>query len=125
MTFSSMFFILGFLPAFFLIYKIFPKQSSRNVILLLFSMLFYLFGGLRFLILLTAEAFLGWFFGLRIEKSAGKKRLQKSLLAISGLIFLAILGGFKYTGFVFSNLNQALGTKLTVPSAVLPLGISF
>lgn len=125
MTFSSMFFILGFLPAFFLIYKIFPKQSSRNVILLLFSILFYLFGGLRFLILLIAEAFIGWVFGLRIEKSAGKKRLQSGLLAISVLIFLAILGGFKYTDFIFSNLNEAFGARLTVPSVALPLGISF
>ncbi len=125
MTFSSMFFILGFLPAFFLIYKIFPKQSSRNVILLLFSLLFYLFGGLRFLILLAAEAFIGWLAGLSMEKSAGRKKLQHGLMAVSILIFLAVLGVFKYTGFVFSNLNQAFGMKLTVPSAALPLGISF
>ena len=125
MTFSSMFFILGFLPVFFLIYKIFPKQSSRNVILLLFSLLFYLFGGLRFLILLLAESFIGWLTGLSIEKAAERKRLQRSILAVSVLIFLAVLGVFKYTGFLFTNLNQAFGMNLLMPSVALPLGISF
>ncbi|MCC6093598.1 MAG: MBOAT family protein [Eubacterium sp.] len=124
MTFSSLIFIIGFLPLFLLIYKIFPKQSSRNTTLLLFSILFYLFGGLRFLLLLVAEAWIGWIAALFIRKSKSKGT-ARGVLIFSVAAFLGVLGIFKYTGFLFSSLDHLFGLQLKSPIAALPLGISF
>ncbi|MGN0363875.1 MAG: MBOAT family O-acyltransferase [Bilifractor sp.] len=124
MTFSSLIFVIGFLPLFLLIYKIFPKQSSRNTTLLLFSVLFYLFGGLRFLLLLIAEAWIGWFAALYIRRMHPQKTARK-ILIISIAAFLGVLGIFKYTGFLFSSLDGLFGWNLKSPFSALPLGISF
>ncbi len=61
-------------------------------------------------------------------KAAGKKKRFRMLVA--GLILnFGILAVLKYTGFAVSTVNDLLGlfteSTLTVPSLILPLGISF
>lgn len=61
-------------------------------------------------------------------KAAGKKKRFRILVA--GLVLnFGILAVLKYTGFTVSIVNDLLGlfsdTSLTVPSLILPLGISF
>ncbi len=61
-------------------------------------------------------------------KAAGKKKRFGWLVA--GLVFnFGILGVLKYTGFAVNIVNDLLGLfgagRLTVPSLLLPLGISF
>jgi alginate O-acetyltransferase complex protein AlgI len=53
MLFSSSTFLIFFLPALFILYYVFPKKLiyARNLILLSFSIVFYAFGGVRFLFL--------------------------------------------------------------------------
>ena len=61
-------------------------------------------------------------------KNTGKKKRYRILLA--GLVLnFGILAVLKYTGFTVSIVNDVLGlftdSALTVPSLILPLGISF
>ena len=66
MLFSSSTFLLFFLPALFILYYVFPKKLiyARNLILLSFSIVFYAFGGVRFLFLLLASILVNYLGGL-------------------------------------------------------------
>ena len=56
--------------------------------------------------------------------AAPGKRHRKASYGLTLALNIAMLGYFKYTGFLVTNLN-ALGASLTVPSIALPAGISF
>ena len=68
MAFSNLFFLLVFLPVFMLIYSCAGEIKRKNVVLLAASLIFYAFGGIRYLLLLLIMAVLAWFFGILIEK---------------------------------------------------------
>ena len=53
MVFSSLLFILGFLVICYALYAVMPGIRSRNVVLLLFSLVFYAWGGPSLLVLLV------------------------------------------------------------------------
>ena len=62
MAFSSMSFLFGFLPAVLLCYFLIPARfrTGRNFILLVFSLAFYCWGGVRLLPVLLASCVLNW-----------------------------------------------------------------
>ena len=62
MAFSSMVFLFGFLPALLLCYFLIPARlrSVRNGVLLVFSLLFYAWGGVRLLPALLVSCVLNW-----------------------------------------------------------------
>ena len=109
MLFSSTVFLLCFLPLLLLCYYLVPRRllSLRNGILLLFSLVFYAFGGLRCLWLLCAVILADYLAGLLMSRSG------------SGL-----LGYYKYAGFA-AGAAASLGLPVAVPKIVLPIGISF
>ncbi|MDR2972568.1 MAG: hypothetical protein LBU83_11680, partial [Bacteroidales bacterium] len=57
MVFSSILFILFFLPAFILTYYLVPKKL-KNIVILLFSIVFYSWGGPRFIFVILGTTFL-------------------------------------------------------------------
>ena len=89
--------------------------------LLVCSLAFYAWGGVRLLPVLLASCALNW--GLALLAAPGK-RGRKAALTAALILNLGMLGYFKYTGFLLDNLN-ALGLHLTVSSIALPAGISF
>ena len=123
MAFGSMVFLFGFLPVSLLCYFLLPVRwrSGRNMALLVCSLAFYAWGGVRLLPVLLASCALNW--GLALLAVPGK-RGRKAALTAALILNLGMLGYFKYTGFLLDNLN-ALGLHLTVPSIALPAGISF
>ena len=123
MSFGSMTFLFGFLPAVLLCYFLIPARfrTGRNFILLVFSLAFYGWGGVRLLPVLLASCVLNWAAALLV--SPGRKH-RKGIYLATMLVNIAMLGYFKYTGFLLGNLN-ALGLDVTVPSIALPAGISF
>ena len=123
MSFGSMTFLFGFLPAVLLCYFLIPARfrTGRNFILLVFSLAFYGWGGVRLLPVLLASCVLNWAAALLV--SPGRKH-RKGIYLATLLVNIAMLGYFKYTGFLLGNLN-ALGLDVTVPSIALPAGISF
>lgn len=123
MAFSSMAFLFGFLPAAVLCYFVIPARwrSGRNGVLLLFSLVFYAWGGARLLPVLLAGCLVNWAAGLLL--TPGRRCRRAVFWAALALNLLPLLY-FKYTGFLVGNLN-ALGLELAVPSLLLPAGISF
>lgn len=123
MVFSSLFFIFFFLPIFFIIYYLSPNKI-KNIILLLFSLLFYSWGEPIYIILLLFSSVVDYSNGFFINKYRNNKTKKKIFLILSIVINLSLLGVFKYSNFLISNLNL-LGFNISSNKLALPLGISF
>ncbi len=122
MLFSSLHFILFFFPLFLLVYFTARKRRTRNVILLIFSLIFYAWGEPLYIFLMLFSLTFNYFSAILIDSHRDK---AKKLLVFNVTVNLLLLGVFKYTGFVAETLNLILGVNLTVPSIALPIGISF
>ena len=123
MSFGSMVFLFGFLPAVLVCYFLLPARwrTGRNTVLLIFSLAFYCWGGVALLPALLVSCVGNWAAALW---AAPGHRGRKAVYGIALVGNLLMLGYFKYTGFLLENL-QALGLDVTVPSIALPAGISF
>ena len=71
MLFSSISFLYFFIPAIILLYFIAPKKL-KNAVLLLFSLFFYAWGGVKYALLMVLAIALGYVFGILIERFRGK-----------------------------------------------------
>lgn len=125
MVFSSLLFVYAFLPICMLIYALARGIKAKNVVLLVFSLLFYSWGEPVYVLLLLLMTFADWLFALLIEKSAVKNTGRKILIVLTCIVNLGILGVFKYTGFFLENIQNIFGVPSTIPQIVLPIGISF
>ena len=123
MIFSSLTFIFIFLPIFLLIYYLVPNKI-KNLILLLFSLIFYAWGEPIYILLLLLSSIVDFSNGYFINKYKGNRKKQRVFLIISIIVNLSLLGIFKYTNFIISNLNL-FGLNISNPDIALPLGISF
>ncbi len=123
MAFSSMTFLFAFLPAAVVCYFLLPAKwrTARNGCLLLFSLAFYAWGGVRLLPLLALSVGISYVGG-RLA-APGRPRARAAMAAAVAL-HVVLLGYFKYTGFFLENL-AALGLSVSVPKILLPAGISF
>ena len=125
MVFSSLLFLFRFLPIVLLGYFATPKKY-RNLFLLLFSLAFYAWDTPKFLAIMIISIIVNYVGGILVDKflkSDGNTKAKIALIATS-VIDLGILGVFKYTNFVFENVNALFGTDF-VSNFVLPIGISF
>lgn len=131
MVFSSLEFIFLFLPVFFLVYYLLSFKY-KNIWLFIGSLLFYSYGVLSnplYILLLIISILWNYFIGLQIAKSTKNRRgwLAAGLAYNFGWLFL-----FKYSDFIFENINvligklwPASGFALPLSEWVLPIGISF
>ncbi|MCI8402788.1 MAG: MBOAT family protein [Lachnospiraceae bacterium] len=147
MVFSSLPFLLGFMPVFFILYYLLP-DDNKNPALFLGSVIFYgvgTWGHPLYLLFLLCSMAVNIRLGQRIRseirrrrrilrpdecrtfagipKDAGRRYLYLGLLWNFGILFF-----FKYMGFVGENLNRLLPDGLAVfPTSrpELPPGISF
>ena len=124
MVFSSIFFLFFFLPAFFLCYYLVPGKA-KNVILLIFSLIFYAWGEPKYVILLVISSVVDYINGRMMEKFDGNDRIRKLFLVISIVINLSLLGIFKYSGLFIDTLDLIPGINVNNPDLPLPIGISF
>ncbi len=69
MSFSSLIFIALFLPVFMIASVLVRGNQRKNLVLLLFSLIFYAFAGLTKLALLLMVTLLAWFSGQRIGRA--------------------------------------------------------
>jgi alginate O-acetyltransferase complex protein AlgI len=123
MVFSSFMFLFVFLAAHLLVYAVTPRRH-KNKVLLVSSLIFYAWGGPRYLFLLMGETAVCWFFALRIERSDDERKRRGALVATC-IIMLGLLGYFKYAGFLLGIVQNAFGVPEQIPAIVLPIGISF
>ena len=124
MLFSSIVFLFTFLPAVMILYYLLPVRF-RNVILLLASLVFYAWGEPVYLFLMLLSILFNYFSGLDIARNLPDKRAAKRILVFNLIINLAVLGFFKYEGFVLDTLNGILPVHISYHALPLPIGISF
>lgn len=131
MLFNSFEFVFLFLPisliGFFAISR--RKENIEQqlpIVWLVFASLFFYgwWKPLNLPLILTSIAFnyyLGYLLGNIVEN-----QILKKVIFCSGIIFnLGLIGYFKYSNFIFSNLNQVFPINFPLPSLVIPLAISF
>ena len=116
--------MLFFLPLFLLFYCLADTTDRRNKVLLIFSLIFYCWGGIRYVLLLAILTFIGWAFGIKIQTGSTKAE-RKPWLVAAVVIFIGVLGFFKYTGFFLGTFGALLGADASLFHIALPLGISF
>lgn len=119
MSLSSLIFVLCFFPIFVFTYFFVRKDWT----ILLFSLVFYSFSGIKYLLLLVFLTFIGYFFALKIKNFSGK--FKKFWLLNGIIIFVAVLFIFKYTDFFIGTLSDFFTVKWEPLNIVLPVGISF
>ncbi len=79
MSFSSLIFVAAFLPLFLVSYTLVPGGERKNTLLLLFSVLFYLFAGIPYLLLLLAETALVFWIAKKMERNAESSTARKEV----------------------------------------------
>ena len=129
MVFSSNIFLLYFLPAFLVLYFLCPRKF-RNYVVLLFSIVFYAYGGPDFVLILLGSTTATYFLVKAMVRTGERNlRLKKWLCAIAIIINLGLLVYFKYANFLVDNVNAILslfgGNGIHLAKIVLPIGISF
>jgi alginate O-acetyltransferase complex protein AlgI len=127
MLFTSLIFIVCFLPAVLILYYTVLRNHRKlqNFFLLLASLGFYAWGEPKFVFLLMLSIVVNWIFGLAVDRHRAHPVHSKWVIAIMVAFNLSILYIFKYLMFTIDNLNRFLGTDFTVSKIVLPIGISF
>ncbi len=127
MVFSSILFLLYFLPTFLIVYYIVPKKY-KNLVLLLSSIFFYSWGAPRFIFVILGTTFVDFYLVRWMSLSESRFR-RRALLTLSVSINLGLLFYFKYSNFFIDNLNAALSVagikEIGWAKLILPIGISF
>ncbi len=107
-----------------LVYSLVKTNHSKNIVLVCFSILFYSWTGLKYVLLLVGMVTINWLAGIYIEQQRGRF-LAKFAVVTAVVSSLTLLGILKYTGFFFTNLQSIFGLNFEIPNIVLPIGISF
>ena len=130
MVFSSLLFLFRFLPCVFILYFITPscmKNTWKNLVLFLVSLVFYAWGEPIYIVLMLFSTVVdyinGGLAGYFIQRE--NKKAAKVFVLLSVIINLSLLGVFKYTGFITDIWNQVTGMDIRVKELALPIGISF
>lgn len=123
MLFSSTEFIFVFLPITLFVYFILTSKVGfyyAKIWLLLASLVFYAYWHPANVLLIVGSMVFNFLVGKELFR-----RSNKPLLVFSLAANLVLLGYYKYTDFLLSNVNLAFGTDVTLLHIALPLGISF
>ena len=118
MSFVNLQFWALFLPLCFLAYAVMKSAKGQNAVLLLASLIFYASYDFKYLLLLlacTAISYLGGLLGVR----------NRRIYIAAGVLNLAVLLVFKYTGFVLGSIQSLTGLNFSLPEILLPVGLSF
>lgn len=125
MLFSSTTFIFMFLTLLLILYFPIKNIKYRNIILLIFSLIFYSWGEPKYIFLMLITVLIAYMFGLLIDKYRNDKKKSKLFLVISVILILLNLFIFKYLDFSIGIINSVFKTNIGLTKLVLPIGISF
>ena len=117
---------LIFFAVFYVVYLATRTTAFRIPWLLISSYVFYGWWDPLYLLLIVYSTLIDYVAVLMMDRG----RRRRVWLAVSVLNNLALLGTFKYAGFLVSNLNEILGSfgapfAIQDPGVLLPVGISF
>ena len=124
MVFASLIFLFSFLPLNLVLYYVWDNKHYRNWLLVIFSFVFYAWGEPVWIILMIVSASVDYVNALFIERYRGTKWAKIGLISCL-IVNLGLLAIFKYSAFLYENINFIFGLDLKVPAFTLPIGISF
>ncbi len=121
MLFSSLNFLLIFLPLLMICYYAIPKKfvAARRYTLMLFSFIFYACGEFVYFFAIVFCVFITWL----MSKGVAEKKKLPFLIALGVNIIPLII--FKYLNFIIVNLNLIPFVNIPAVNLTMPIGISF
>ena len=119
MVFTDLIFLFCFLPISVLLTKQIRNIKLQNILLVVFSLLFYAWANPIYVVLLILSILWNYFTAFELEAQDDKKT-KRILLIVSVVVNLFILGFYKYTGFLMDILHIQSNLKIA-----LPVGLSF
>lgn len=119
MVFTDLIFLFCFLPISVLLTKQIRNIKLQNILLVVFSLLFYAWSNPIYVVLLILSILWNYFTAFELEVQDDEKT-KKVLLIVSVVVNLFILGFYKYTGFLMDILHIQSNLKIA-----LPIGLSF
>jgi len=127
MVFSSVIFLVYFLPIFLTVYFLTPRVA-KNYVLLAASIFFYAWGAPRFIFVILATTTVDFYF-VRLLYKANTEKKRKLFLVLSLCLNVGLLFYFKYCNFFVENFNAILNAfgvqEVSWTNVILPIGISF
>jgi len=129
MLFSTFPFILGFLPAIYMVYFFLIKKKlvlGSKIWLILASLFFYSWWNIVYLPLILGSVLFNYFLTEKMKVQNAEGFFTKKRLLLIGLVFnIGFLFYFKYMDFFISNINILTHSEISLLHLALPLGISF
>lgn len=127
MLFPSEAFLFVFLPlVLVLYYAVFIHfKNCKNIFLLFASLFFYAWEEPKSVYLMIAVILLNWLFGMLVDYFKESRKKAGAVVAVMAVTDIGILGYFKYSGFLVSNLEKLFHRSWSFPEIALPIGISF
>ena len=121
MLFSSLNFLLVFLPLLLISYFAIPKRfvAARRYVLMAFSFIFYACGEFVYFFAILGCVFVTW------AVSNGIAKRNKLAFFIAMAVNLVPLIIYKYLNFIITNINIIPGISLPMANLIMPIGISF
>ena len=125
MLFNSFEFIFFFLPITLIIF-FWIARSTENVkgqlpilCLIIASLIFYgRWKPLNLPIIIVSIA-VNYYLGYLLSNGIQKPIVKKTLITLGIVFNLGLIGYFKYSNFLISNINRVVGTNFDLPSVVL------
>ncbi|MBQ8524835.1 MAG: MBOAT family protein [Clostridia bacterium] len=127
MIFSSYEFIFLFLPCvllgFFLL-RLLKNTLLLKLWLIAASLVFYGMGQPEYIAMFCFSLVLNYLIVFAMDKLS--HRVVRALLMTAACVWnIGLLVYYKYTNFIFENLNRIKGVDITLLKLILPIGISF
>ena len=124
MLFSSTTFLFAFLTILIVLYYPIKNIKIKNIILLIFSLIFYSWGEPKYIVLMILTVFVAYVFGILIDKNRNNKK-SKIYMILSITFILSALFIFKYLDFSINIINIFKRKDIELFNLALPIGISF
>lgn len=123
MYFNSYLFVFVFFPITLFGYYIInsrERYQAAEAFLLLMSLVFYGSFEIKCVPVIIVSVLGNYIIGILLHRNS-----KKSLLLLGIGFNLVILIGFKYLTFIISNINKFSRSDISVPSVLIPIGLSF
>ena len=124
MVFSSLTFLLCFLPIVLVLYFVRRDIRWRNGVLLVASLFFYAWGEPIWIVTMVASTAVNYYCARRMVRVKGRRARRRWMalgVGVSGLLLFI----FKYASFFINSVLGIVSPSLKVPVLELPIGISF
>ena len=121
MVFSSLIFLYGFFSISLLAYALCRTQKAQNIVLLIFSLLFYAWGEPKYVLLLMFMSLVSWICAWCVD-DCRKQWAKRVWVSVAVIVDIGLIGYFKYAGLICSIFGEV---PEFVRNILLPIGISF